>query len=166
MMKRPPKDLGKAIKSGYQPMFMTGPEIKEHFAPLTADKKPITTKTETRTETDSELWDRKLKESQQTGKQRYGKDAFERTPQGHWRSLNGPRLVSQGIGPDTSLASVAAKSGMPGHIAVQTAGRTNRQEILGGHHRVALSADQFKDHIFPIKYSSTLGEAQDDPGYR
>jgi hypothetical protein len=54
---------------------------------------------------------------------------------------------------------------MPGHIAVQTAGRTDKQQILGGHHRVALSAEQFKDHIFPVKYYSTINEAKKDPGY-
>jgi len=164
MMKRPPKDLGKAIKSGYQPMFMTGPEIKEHFPPLEGDKKPITTETETRTETNSELWDRKLKESKYTGKQRYGKDAFARTREGHWRSLNGPSLARQGIGPDTTLASVAKQSGMPGHIALQS-GKLGMGQILGGHHRVALSAEQFKDHIFPIKYFKSLPDAKLERDY-
>ena len=163
-MKRPPNDLGKAIKSGYQPMFMTGPEIKEHFAPLTADKKTIALPenekaykyaTSERHETDAELWDRKLKESQQTGLERHGELSFH---------MGLPQ--KRGISRSSTLANRATQSGMPGYIAVQSAGRTDKQEILGGHHRVALSADQFKEHIFPIKYSSTLKEAQDDPGYR
>jgi hypothetical protein len=155
MMKRPPKDLGKAIKSGYQPMFMTGPEIKKHFPPLEGDKKPITTETETRTETNSELWDRKLKESKYTGEQRFGEMAF---------AMGRPQQY--GISRTTTLAGIAAAKGMPGHIAVQTGNSSDNGQILGGHHRVALSADQFKDHIFPVKYHSTLKEAQDDPGYR
>lgn len=155
MMKRPPKDLGKAIKSGYQPMFMTGPEIKKNFPPLEGDKRPITTETETRTETNAELWARKLKESKYTGEQRFGEMAF---------ALGRPQQY--GIGRTTTLAGIAAAKGMPGHIAVQTGNASHNGQILGGHHRVALSAEQFKEHIFPIKYSSTLGEAQDDPGYR
>jgi len=164
---QPPKDLGKAMKAGYQPMFMTGEEIKTHFAPNEDDKKPITTETETRTETNSELWDRKLKESKQTGKQRYGKDAFERTREGHWRSLNGPSLARQGIRPDTSLESVAKKSGIPGHVAIEAhaTSEIGKQQILGGHHRVALSADQFKEHIFPVKYHNDLQEAKSEKGY-
>jgi hypothetical protein len=155
MMKRPPKDLGKAIKSGYQPMFMTGPEIKKHFPPLEGDKKPITTETETRTETNSELWDRKLKESKYTGEQRFGEMAF---------AMGRPQQY--GISRTTTLAGIAAAKGMPGHIAVQTGNSSDNGQILGGHHRVALSAEQFKEHIFPVKYHSTLKEAQDDPGYR
>jgi hypothetical protein len=155
MMKRPPKDLGKAIKSGYQPMFMTGPEIKEHFPPLEGDKKPITTKTETRTETNSELWDRKLKESKYTGEQRFGEMAF---------AMGRPQQY--GIARTTTLAGVAAAKGMPGHIAVQIGNASDNGQILGGHHRVALSAEQFKEHIFPVKYHRNLKEAQDDPGYR
>ena len=175
-MKRPPKDLGKALASGYQPMFMTGEEIKTHFAPHQADKKDINLPKKEkankydigeRKETDSELWDRKLKESKQTGKQRYGKDAFERTREGHWRSLNGPSLARQGIRPDTSLESAAKTKGIPGYVAVeaQATSEIGKQQILGGHHRVALSADQFKDHIFPVKYHNDLQEAKSEKGY-
>jgi len=159
----PPKDLGKAMKAGYQPMFMTGPEIKEHFAPLEGDKRTVRLPPNERAnrydhgernETDSELWDRKLTESKQTGEERFGEINFAMgTPQKY------------GISRKSTLADRAKQSGMPGHIAVQTAGRTDKQQILGGHHRVALSAEQFKDHIFPVKYYSTINEAKKDPGY-
>ena len=163
-MKRPPKDVGKAIKAGYQPMFMTGPEIKENFAPLEGDKKIINLPENEkankydigdREETDAELWDRKRKEAGQTGEQRFGEMAF---------ALGRPQQY--GIGRTTTLAGIAAAKGIPGHIAVQTASGTDKPQILGGHHRVALSVDQFKDHIFPVKYHNDLQEAQDDPGYR
>jgi hypothetical protein len=171
---KPPKNLGKALKAGYMPMFMTGPEIKEHFPPLEGDKRTVALPEHEkanrydigeRKETDSELWDRKLKESKLTGKQRYGKDAFERDRQGAWRSLSGPSLARQGIGPDTSLESVAKTSGMPGYIALQS-GKLGTGQVLGGHHRVALSAEQFKDHIFPVKYFKSLPDAKLERDYQ
>jgi len=170
---KPPKDLGKAMKAGYMPMFMTGPEIKEHFPPLQGDKRTVRLPPNERAnrydhgereETDSELWDRKLEESKYTGAQRYGKDAFERDRQGAWRSLSGPSLARQGIGPNTSLESVAKQSGMPGHISLQS-GSYGMGALLGGHHRVALSAEQFKEHIFPVKYFESLPDAKLDRDY-
>jgi hypothetical protein len=173
----PPKDLGKAMKAGYQPMFMTGEEIKTHFAPHQADKNTIDLPKKERAnkydigerqETDSELWDRKLKESKQTGKQRYGKDAFARDRQGAYRSLVGPGLARQGIGPDTSLESVAKTKGIPGYVAVEAHAdpAVGKQQLLGGHHRVALSAAQFPNHIFPVKYHNDLHEAKSERGYQ
>lgn len=164
MMKRPSKDLGKAMKAGYQPMFMTGEEIKKHFPPLEGDKRTIPLPENEkankydigeRKETDAELWARKLKESKYTGEQRFGELAFA-----------AGRPQQYGISRTTTLAGIAAAKGMPGHIAVQTGNASHNGQILGGHHRIALSAEQFKEHIFPVKYSSTLKEAQDDSGYR
>ena len=173
----PPKDLGKALKAGYQPMFMTGPEIKEHFPPLQGDKRNVALPENEkankydigeRKETDSELWDRKLKESKYTGEQRYGKDAFSRDRNGAWRTLNGPSLARTGIEAKSSLETVAKKSGIPGavHVADRPGYPSDKPQVLGGHHRIALSAEQFKDHIFPVKYARNLGEAKADPGYR
>lgn len=161
-MKRPPKDLGQAMKAGYQPMFMTGGEVKQHFAPLENDKR--------HPETDSDLWDRKLKESTLTGEERYGKDAFSRDSRGAWRSLSGPELVRQGIGAKTSLESVAKEKGMPGGaLFVQdnnSGSPSGKPQVLGGHHRVALSAAQFPEHIFPVKYSPNIALAKNELGYR
>jgi hypothetical protein len=173
----PPKDLGKAMKAGYQPMFMTGPEIKEHFAPHQADKKEINLPKKEkankydigeRKETDAELWDRKLTESKQTGEQRYGKDAFSRDRNGAWRSLIGPSLARTGVEAKSSLETVAKKSGIPGYVAVEAHAdpSVGKQQIFGGHHRVALSADQFKEHIFPVKYHYDLREAKNEQGYQ
>jgi hypothetical protein len=163
-MKRmnPPKDLGKAMKAGYQPMFMTGPEIKEHFPPLEGDKRTVRLPPNERAnrydhgerrETDSELWDRKLKESKQTGLERHGEINFAMgTPQKY------------GITRESTLADRAKKSGMPGHISLQS-GTLGMGQLLGGHHRVALSAEQFKDHIFPVKYAKSLPDAKLEKDY-
>jgi hypothetical protein len=163
---KPPKDLGKAMKAGYQPMFMTGPEIKEHFAPLEGDKKTVRLPPNERAnrydhgerkETDAELWDRKLTESKQTGEERFGEISFAMgTPQKY------------GISRKSTLADRANQSGMPGaiHVADHVGYPSDKQQILGGHHRVALSAEQFKEHIFPVKYARNLDEAKADPGYR
>jgi len=172
---KPPKDVGKAMKAGYMPMFMTGEEIKTHFAPHQGDKETVDLpKNEKaniydigeRQETDSELWDRKLTEAKQTGEQRYGKDAFKRDRYGAWRSLNGPSLARAGIGPKTSIESVAKTHGVEGYVPVEAhATEGDKQQLLGGHHRVALSAEQFKQHIFPIKYHNDLQEAKSEKGY-
>jgi len=175
---KPPKDLGKALKAGYMPMFMTGPEIKEHFAPFMLDKKTVDLPEHEkanrydigeRLETDNELWDRKLTEAKQTGEQRYGKDAFARDSRGAWRSLAGPELARRGIGAKTSIESVAKTQGLSGYIPLQSEtdnAHGERRPILGGHHRIALSAEQFKDHIFPIKYHSDISEATGEKGYQ
>jgi len=158
-----PKDLGKALKAGYQPMFMTGPEIKEHFPPLEGDKRTVRLPPNERAnrydhgerkETDSELWDRKLKESKQTGLERHGEISF---------AFGDPQQY--GITRESTLADRAKQSGMPGHIAVQVGNAETQGQILGGHHRVALSAEQFKEHIFPVKYFKSLPEAKSDRDY-
>jgi hypothetical protein len=160
---KPPKDLGKAMKAGYMPMFMTGPEIKEHFPPLEGDKRTVRLPPNERAnrydhgerkETDSELWDRKLKESKQTGLERHGEINFAMgTPQ------------KSGITRESTLADKAKKSGMPGYISLQS-GTLGMGQLLGGHHRVALSAEQFKDHIFPVKYFKSLPEAKLEKDYQ
>jgi hypothetical protein len=163
---KPPKDLGKALKAGYQPMFMTGGEIKKHFALYERDKHyaPGGVK-----ESAPQFWSRKLKESKQTGEERYGKDAFERSGNA-WRSLAGPELAKKGISQHTSLESVAKTKGMPGgaiYLQDNSLGSPSGiPQILGGHHRVALSTEQFKDHIFPVKYAENIEKAKSDLGYR
>jgi hypothetical protein len=161
---KPPKDLGKALKAGYQPMFMTGPEIKENFPPLQGDKRTVRLPPNERAnrydhgerkETDSELWDRKLKESKQTGEERFGEINF---------AMGIPQQY--GISRKSTLGDRAKQSGMPGHISVQVGNAETQGQILGGHHRVALSAEQFKDHIFPVKYFKSLPDAKLDKGYR
>jgi hypothetical protein len=149
------------------PMFMTGPEIKEHFAPLEGDKRVVKLPPNERAnrydhgerkETDAEIWDRKLKESKQTGEQRFGEISF---------AMGLPQKY--GISRTTTLGGIAAAKGMPGgaiHVAERAGYPSDKQQILGGHHRVALSVEQFKDHIFPVMYHRNLDEAKADPGYR
>lgn len=152
-MKRrnPPKDLTKAIESGYRPMFMTGPEIKHHYNVYSGDIDDHEMGGE-------DTWQRKLEEAKMTGEERFGKDAFK-----PGRSINEPILRRQGIQPKESLESITKKKGAPeGFISVDA----YTPEVLGGHHRVALSNEQFKSHIFPVKYFDSLEQAKQEPGYK
>jgi hypothetical protein len=152
-MKRqnPPKDLDKAMRAGYQPMFMTGPEIMRNARVNPDDIREGETVVDT--------WRRKLKEAKMTGEEHYGKEAFE-----PGRTLRGYELKKKGIGPKTSLESEAKKHGLPGFVSLENYG--SHRYLIGGHHRVALSNEQFKSHIFPVKYFESLGQAKQDPGYR
>ena len=161
-------NLREELQSGHLPMFMTGPEIKEHYAPNESDKNPKPGNM-WENEDDHELWSRKLKEAKQTGVERYGKDSFERDRTGAWRSLIGPTLARQGVGPNSSIESVSRDTGAPqGFVSLATGveGPGNRPQILGGHHRVALAAEQFKGHLFPVKHFDSIKEAKKERGYR
>ena len=151
-MKRrnPPKDLTKAIEAGHRPMFMTGPEIIKNYRVYPGDIEDH--------EYSVDTWKRKLHEAKQTGEERYGKDAF--IP---GRSLMAGDLRRHGIEPKESLESITRKKGAPeGFISLSA----ESPEVLGGHHRVALSNEQFKSHLFPVKYFSDITEAKDEPGYK
>lgn len=161
-----PKDLGKAIKAGYMPMFMTGPEIKEHFAPYEKDKQTIDIPDHEKTnryewgerkETDEELWGRKLKEAKETtGLQRF-----------NMARMTAPELTKRGVTRESTLETVAKTTGLPGviHVADHVGYPSDKQQLLGGHHRVALSAAQFPEHIFPVQYAKSLEAAWQDPEY-
>jgi hypothetical protein len=160
--------LGHEIAKGNMPMFMTGGEIKEHYAPNEGDRNPKPNNI-FESESDNEVWARKLKESKMTGVERYGKERFERDRGGAWRSLAGPQLAAQGIRPESSIESVSKAKGAPqGTVAVETTTKgTNRKpQVLGGHHRIALAAEQFKSHFFPVKHSDSMEEAQRDRSYQ
>ena len=161
-------NLGHDLAKGHMPMFMTGPEIKEHYAPNEGDRnsKPSNV---FESEDDHDLWSRKLKESKMTGIERYGKDAFERDRGGTWRSLSGPQLARQGIRAESSIESVSKAKGAPqGAVSVETKtmGTDSKPQIFGGHHRIALAAEQFKNHLFPVKHHDSLEQARSERGYQ
>ena len=136
--------LGHELKAGNLPMFMTGGEIKQHFNPNPGDFVHWE-------ETPSHFWNRKEQE---------GRVPRGRTP------LRGIGIPAKRGGYKTSLAeSMQKNKTAPGFISLQPPWHEGGA-ILGGHHRVALAASQFKDMILPVKYSSNLYEAQDDPHYR
>ena len=159
--------LGYEIKTGNMPMFMTGPEIKEHYVPYEGDKNPSKGNI-FEPESDAETWARKGEEAKMTGTERYGKESFERDSRGAWRSLRGPALARQGIGPNTSIENMAKVHGIKGHVSVETKtmGTDRKPQVLGGHHRVALASEQFKNHIFPVKHFDSLEQAQEDRHYQ
>ena len=152
--------LSKEMAAGNRPMFMTGPEIKQHYAPLEADKHDVEVEhpgyTEWRNETDNELWDRKLTEAKQRGGERYGEMMFH---------MGIPQ--KQGITQKSTLADVVKKKGFPGHVSVEDEPTDIRnRQILGGHHRVALAAAQFPEHLLAVKHYSDIDTAKEDPQYR
>ena len=160
--KTPPKDLGKALAQGHQPMFMTGPEIKEHFKMWPGDREGLE---------EPHAWEIKLKESKETGERssRYGV--------GNPRLKGMNRITREGkeagVTPRSTLKKVMEKQGgTHGFISLQPRmafGGSNTpmpSYILGGHHRVALSADQFKNTLHPVKYYEGLMDAQYDPDYK
>jgi len=160
--------LGHEIAKGNMPMFMTGGELKEHYAPFEGDRNPLPNNVFA-SESDHEVWDRKLKESKMTGVERYGKDAFDRDRSGAWRDLNGPYLARKGIRAESSIESVSKAKGAPqGHVSVETPtmGTSRKPQILGGHHRIALAAEQFKNHFFPVKHFDSIEQAQRDRTYQ
>jgi hypothetical protein len=162
-MKRvtPPKDLGKALNQGYQPMFMTGQEIKDNFHMYPGDRGRFS---------EPDAWNIKLQESKETGENsaRYGV--------GNPRLKGIDRVTKQGqsvgVTPRSTLKKVMEKQGgTHGVISVQPKplpnedGFPGKSYILGGHHRVALSAEQFKDALHPVKYYGSMIEAQYDDKY-
>lgn len=152
--------LSKEISSGHRPMFMTGPEIKQHYSPLEADKDDVEVQhpgySEWRNETDNELWDRKLKQANQRGGERYGEMMFH---------MGLPQKM--GITKKSTLADVVKKKGFPGHISVEDEPTDIRnRQILGGHHRVALAAAQFPEHLLAVKHYPDIDAAKEDPHYR
>jgi hypothetical protein len=161
-------NLGHDLAKGHMPMFMTGGELKEHYAPNEGDRNPKPNNV-FESENDSELWSRKLSEAKQTGIERYGKDRFARDSGGAWRSLAGPELARKGIRPESSIESVSKAKGAPqGAVSVETKtmGTDRKPQILGGHHRIALAAEQFKNHLFPVKHHDSLEQAQSERGYQ
>lgn len=158
----PPKDLGEALNQGYQPMFMTGQEIKDNFHMYPGDRDGLS---------EPDAWNVKLRESKETGENsaRYG--------------VGNPRLKGMdrvtkhgqelGVTPRSTLKKVMEKQGgTHGAISLQPKplpnedGFPNKSYILGGHHRVALSAEQFKDALHPVKYYGSMIEAQYDDSYK
>jgi hypothetical protein len=160
--KTPPKDLGKALAQGHQPMFMTGPEIKEHFKMWPGDQGPMEAK---------DAWDRKLSESQVTGEKSFRYGTWQPGAKGLDRITREGKEA--GVTPRSTLKKVMEKQGgTHGFISLQPRmafGGSNTpmpSYILGGHHRVALSADQFKNTLHPVKYYEGLMDAQYDPDYK
>ena len=157
-MKRPPKNLGKALDQGYMPMFMTGQELKDNFHMYPGDREgqPV-----------EQAWDRKLKEAKQTG------EKSERYGTGYSYNKITRQGKELGVTPRSTLKKVMEKQGgTHGIIPVQPrplAGDMDfpgKSYLLGGHHRVALSAEQFKDALHPVEYYGSMIQAQYNPNYK
>jgi hypothetical protein len=152
----PPKDVSKAIKQGYQPMFMTGPEIRNNFGMLHGDYSYNTDeKGNTHPETVKQAWDRKLTEAKQPGEKGlyrgevYGEDKLKVSRFGQ----------SIGVTPESTLEQrMKDQGGRHGVIMLQDP--SEGRQIFGGHHRVALAAEQFKNVLQPVEFHPTLHDAK------
>jgi hypothetical protein len=81
--------------------------------------------------------------------------------------MTAPELTKRGVTRESTLESAAKTTGLLGSIHVQSyvGYPSDKQQLLGGHHRVALSSEQFQSHIFPVQYAKSIEEAWKDPNY-
>lgn len=162
----PPKDVGKALAQGYQPMFMTGEEIKNNYSMYPGDREGLE---------EPHAWEIKLREAKEIGKNsnRYANFMYG----GGGPRAKGKDKISKfgqrvGVTPYSSLQKRMTKQGgTHGTIFLQdrqqpavngqlTGKFTQPSHILGGHHRVALAAEQFKDVLQPVEHHPNMAEAQ------
>ena len=152
-------NLRSELQSGHLPMFMTGNEIKEHYAPLELDKAPAKHNI-FENESDSELWTRKEAEARQTPLERYGE-------MGIILARQAGKL--KGINPKVSLAEHIAKNGpvqKSVHLEMRTPGTASgKPQVAGGHHRVAISAAEFPNHLLPVEHHDSAHKAMKEKNY-
>jgi hypothetical protein len=158
--KRPPKDVGKAISQGYQPMFMTGSEIKQNYKMYPGDREGLE---------EPHAWELKLREAKETGEKsaRYSSTSYGNTrPKGINKVTK--EAQEKGITPRSTLKKTMEKQGgTHGTIFLQERNHPSTPSyILGGHHRVALAAEQFKNVLQPVEYHPSISSAQMEEHYK
>lgn len=145
------RDLSDALFHGQLPMFMTGKEIKKHYQPLFADRQE-TEDEETgawRLEHPTELWQRKSLEGSEWGS----------------ANLTGDSDI------DSSLEESIAHKGVENPISLQfrdiaIKNKIGRPQVLGGHHRVAISAENHPNTLLPVEHFDSANTAQRSLGAR
>lgn len=169
--KRPPKDVGKALKQGYQPMFMTGSEIKQNYKMYPGDREGLE---------EPHAWEIKLREAKETGEKsaRYSSTSYGGSPRAKGIDKVTKMAQEQGITPRSTLAKRMEKQGgthgtiflqdreMPSRNGALTGEFSTPSHILGGHHRVALAAEQFKNVLQPVEYHPSITSAQMQEHYK
>ena len=126
-------DLGQHLAAGQLPMFMTGREIQEHLDPYHGDIRE--SYDDEGFETNRDVWDRKYDESTSHQEQ----DGAE-----HDEAYN-------------NLAEDIAHEGCKSpRIPVDF--KTN--EVLGGHHRVAVGAEEHPNYLFPVVHYEGIHDAR------
>ena len=136
--------LGQHLAAGQIPMFMTGKEIQTHLDPWHGDREGRATNEpdpeewggkKIRPETNSELWERKYDESVTTA------------------DMGGPEH-------DKKYSNLAQDIAHEGFKAPRIPVNFDAKEVLGGHHRVAIGAEEHPNHLFPVIHYDDTHEAR------
>lgn len=140
-------NLSEALFHGQLPMFMTAGEIKKHYQPSFGDREETEDENGWRAEHPTEVLDRKARESRE-----YGSAELD----GDYHS---------------TLAESIARRGVENPISLQfraTAIKENigRPQVLGGHHRVAIAAENHPNDLLPVEHFASMTHAQKILGVR
>lgn len=136
--------LAQHLAAGQLPMFMTGKEIQTHFKPFENDRQGVATDKpdpeewggkELRPETNKEVWERKYDESV-TNADMGGAEHGDKY---------------------SNLAQDIAHEGFQ---APRIPVNLSTGEVLGGHHRVAVGAEEHHNYLFPVVHYDNIHEAR------
>jgi hypothetical protein len=136
--------LSQHIAAGQIPMFMTGKEIQAHLKPFDNDRQRVSTNEpdpeewggkKRRPETDKEMWSRKYNESI-------------------------THHEDDGAIHDDKYSNLAEDIAHEGFKAPRIPVNFESKEVLGGHHRVAVGAEEHPNHLFPIVHYDNIHEAR------
>lgn len=114
-------------------MFLTGPEIKEHYAPGPGERSSHG-RSDGKVEPVHEMWDRKLQESKESHP-RYG-HAY-----GDYESHDSGTLEED-----------IARHGIQHPVGVGRSDFGNRDTLYNGHHRVAVAVANHPNMLIPVKH--------------
>ena len=134
MSRRRHFSLGEHLAKGQLPMFMTGKEIQTHISPWPGDRGMSQTQRDGM-ETNSELWERKYDESV-TNADMGGAEHGEKY---------------------SNLAQDIAHEGFK---APRIPVNLETKEVLGGHHRVAVGAEEHPNYLFPVVHHDSIHDAR------
>ena len=136
--------LAQHLAAGQLPMFMTGKEIQEHIMPFPGDRQRVSTEEKDpeewrgrkrRPETNKELWDRKYDEAL-THQDDDGAEHSDKY--------------------DNLAHDIAHRGFKSPTIPINF----DSKEVLGGHHRVAVGAEEHPNHLFPVVHYENIREAR------
>jgi hypothetical protein len=148
MSRRKHFSLGEHLAKGQLPMFMTGKEIQTHFKPFENDREGRATNEpdpeewggkKIRPETNSELWDRKYDESKT-----------------HSQNEDGMTGAEHNLKYDNLAHDIASEGFQSPRIPVNL----NTGEVLGGHHRIAVGAEEHPNYLFPVVHHEDIHDAR------
>lgn len=136
--------LGEHLAKGQLPMFMTGKEIQVHLNPFHGDREGRATNEpdpeewggkKIRPETNNEMWERKYDESV-TNADMGGAEHGDKY---------------------SNLAQDIAHEGFK---APRIPVNLETKEVLGGHHRVAVGAEEHPNYLFPVVHHDNIHDAR------